>query len=88
MLFLQLLVLNRQLVAAHREVAIVPPPVQPDLLGLVDRADHQPNPDGEQLDFGDRDLDVAGDDQALVEDPIEHVDEAASRERGRLGWNR
>jgi hypothetical protein len=58
-------------------MAIVPPPVEADLFGLVDRADHQPDTDGEQLDFGDRDLDVAGDDQALVEDPIKNVDEAA-----------
>ena len=75
--FLELLVLDGQLVVTHRQMAIVPPPVESDLFGLVDGAHHQSNPDGEQLDFGDRNLDIAGDDQALVEDAIEDVDQAA-----------
>ena len=76
-LLLQLLVFRHQLVAAHREMPIVPPPVEANLLGLVDRAHHQADADGQQLDFGDRNLDVAGDHQPLVEDAIENVDEPA-----------
>ena len=75
--FLELLVLHGQLVIAHRQMAIVAPPVEANLLCLVDRADHQPDSDGEQLDFSDGNLDIAGNDQALVEDPIENIDEAA-----------
>src|SRR5687767_12123637 len=59
-------------------MAIVPPPVQANLLGLIDGADHQADADGEQLDLGNRDLDIAGDDQPLVEYSIENVDEARS----------
>ena len=68
---------------ARRQVPVVPPPVEADLLGLVERADEQPDPDGEQLDFGQRHLDVAGDDQPLVEHAIEHVDEPG---RAMVGW--
>ena len=74
---LELFVLVDQLIAPLREVTIVPPPVQADLFRLIDRADHQPDADGEKLDLGDRDLDVASDDQALVEHPVKNVDEAA-----------
>jgi hypothetical protein len=65
-------------------VAVVLPPVQTDLLGLVDRADDQANPDREELDLGQRDLDVARDDESLVEDPIEDVDQSAAAPVGRL----
>ncbi len=58
-------------------MTVVPPPVQADLLGLVDRAHDEADADREELDFGERDLDVTGHDQALVEDPIEHIDESA-----------
>src|SRR6187455_3358958 len=75
--FLELLVFHRQLVAPQREMTIVTPPVQPDLFGLVDRTDHQADADGQQLDFSDGNLDVAGDHQPLVEYAIEYVDEAA-----------
>ena len=54
---------------------IVFPPVEADLLGLVDRADEQPDPNGQQLDFGERHLDVAGDDEPLVENAVEDVDQ-------------
>src|SRR5687768_16374223 len=73
----ELLVLVRQLVTSFGEVAIVPPPVEADLLRLVDGTHHQPYANRQQLDFGDRDLDVAGDDQAFVEHPIENADKAA-----------
>src|SRR5258706_12187278 len=52
------------------------PPIKADLFRLVDRADQQSNSNREQLDFGQRDLDVARHDEALVEDPIENVDQA------------
>jgi len=51
------------------------PPVEPNLLGLIDRADQQSNPDRQQLDFRQRHLDVAGDHQAFVEYSIEYIDE-------------
>jgi hypothetical protein len=66
------------------EVAIVFPPIESDLLGFVDRADDQPDPDREELDLGQGDLDVAGDGQPLVENAIEDVDEAADPMVGRL----
>src|SRR5687767_3204769 len=59
-------------------MTIVPPPIEANLLGLVDGAHHQANADGEQLHLGNRDLDIAGDDQPLVEYSIENVDEARS----------
>jgi len=54
------------------------PPVQTDLLGLVDRAHEQPNLDREQLDVREVDLDVAGNHEPLVEHPIEDVDETVA----------
>src|SRR5205823_648026 len=53
----------------------VAPPVQADLLGLVDRADQQADLDRQELDVRQPDADVAGDDEALVQDPVQHVDE-------------
>src|SRR5438093_9468266 len=54
------------------------PPVQADLFGLVDRTDQQPNPNRQQLDFGQRNLDVPGNDETLVEDSVEDVDQTSS----------
>src|SRR5579862_7128126 len=56
-------------------MVVVAPPVQPDLLGLVDRADEQPDAYREEFDFRQRDLDVAGHHEALVQDPVEHLDQ-------------
>jgi len=55
---------------------VVLPPVEAYLLRLVDGADEEADPDGQQLDFGERHPDVTGDDQALVEDPVEDLDES------------
>jgi hypothetical protein len=60
----------------HREAGIVAPPVEANLFGLVDRAHEQPHLNGEELDIGEVDLDVAGDHEALVEHSVENVDEA------------
>jgi hypothetical protein len=57
-------------------VAVVLPPIQADLLGLVDRADDEADAEGEKLDVGEGDLDVPCHDQALVEDQLEDVHEA------------
>src|SRR3989338_8429592 len=54
------------------------PPIEAYLLGLVDRANQQSNPDGEQLDFSEGHLDVARHDQPLVEYPIQHFDQTGS----------
>src|SRR3954468_23066248 len=62
--------------AARRQVPVVPPPIETNLLRFVERAHEQPDPDGEELDFGEGNLDVAGDDQPLVQHAIEDVHES------------
>ena len=47
------------MLAARRKIPVVPPPVEADLLRLVQRTDQQANPDGQQLYLSKRDLDVA-----------------------------
>src|SRR5262245_65501956 len=64
------------------------PPVEADLLGFVDRADEQPDADRQELDFRKRDLDVAGDDQPLVKDPIEDVDKTCRSTVPLAQWRR
>src|SRR5262249_39184479 len=59
------------------QVSVILPPIETDLLRLVDGAHDESNADREQLDFGERDLDVARHDQTLVENSIEYVDEPA-----------
>jgi hypothetical protein len=63
-------------------LSISPPPVESDLLGLVDRANEQPDLNGKELDVCEVDLDVADDDEALVEHSIEDVHEAVGARRG------
>jgi len=58
------------------------PPVETDLLGLVDRANEKTDLNGEELDVGEVDLDVADYDEALVEHTVEDVDEAVGARRG------
>ena len=87
-LLAQLFVLRRQRLLARRQMVIELPPVEADLLGLVDRADEQPDPDRQQLDFRQRHLDVAGDDEPLVEDPVEHVDEPCRSSVPLSQWRR
>src|SRR3982751_5743329 len=83
-LFAQLILFQLDLVTPRREVLVITPPVQADLLRLVDGADDQADADGEQLDLRQRDLDVAGDDEALVEHAVEHVHEPACLMSSRL----
>src|ERR1041384_1903202 len=64
--FAQLHVLGFGALGARRQIRVVAPPVQPDLLGFINRADEQPNLQRQQFDVGERDLDVAPDDQPLV----------------------
>src|SRR2546423_1113628 len=66
---------------ARRQVRVVAPPVQADLLGLVNRADEQTDLERQKLDVRQRDLDVARDDQPLVEDAVEHVNQAGRSRR-------
>ncbi|KYK16665.1 hypothetical protein AUW26_01365 [Streptomyces sp. CC71] len=49
----------------------------PAFLRGVHRGDEQAQADGEQFDVQQVDLDVAGDDDALVQDPFEEVGEVA-----------
>src|SRR5262249_59669006 len=73
----QLLVLGGQTIAVRGQVSVILPPIETDLLRLVDRAHDQSNSNREQFDFGERDLDVARHDQTLVENSVEYVDEPA-----------
>ena len=61
---------------------IVTPPVHSDLLGLIDGADEKSNLDCEELDVGEIDLDIADDDEALVEHAIQNVDQTIGARRG------
>jgi hypothetical protein len=61
---------------ARSQAWIAPPPVQSDLFRFVDGANEEPHLDREQLDVCEIDLDVTGDNQPLVENPIEDVDKA------------
>ena len=61
----------------RKEMTIVLPPVEPDLLRPGDGAKDHPNAHCEELDLGDRDANVAGDGKALVEHAVENVDDAA-----------
>src|SRR5262249_31762063 len=71
----QRVALCRAKLPARRKAPIELPPVEAELLGLAQRADEQPDPDGEQLDFGERDLDVSCDHESLVEDTVENLHE-------------
>src|SRR5690242_18837170 len=73
----QLPVLLRQLVAARTQAGIVLPPVDTDLPRLVHGGHEQPDLDGEQFDVEEVHADVARDHDALVEDPLQDVGEAA-----------
>src|SRR5262245_32836604 len=55
---------------------IVRPPIEPDLPGLVERADDQSDANRQQLDFGKRDLDVAAHKESLVEHTIEDFNQS------------
>src|ERR1044071_602951 len=77
-------VFERQTACGDRQVGVVAPPVEADLLGLVDGADEEADADGEQLDLRERDPDVARDHQPLVQDPVEHVDQAGRPAVSRL----
>src|SRR5215470_4435588 len=71
----QLLVLSRQRLLSRGQMVIVAPPVQPDLLGFVDRTDEESDADGKELDLCQRNPDIAGHHEALVQDAVEHLDQ-------------
>src|SRR6266566_4896206 len=73
----ELFVLGRQRVLSRRQMMIELPPVESDLLRLVDGTDQKTNPDREQLDFGQRYTDIARHHEPFVENAIEHVDQTA-----------
>ena len=72
----QLGIFNFRALGALREVGIVAPPVEPYLLSFVYGADEQAYLQREQLYVRERHLDVACDDQPLIEDSVEHVYQA------------
>jgi hypothetical protein len=63
---------------SRRQIPIVPPPVQSDLLGLVERAHQKPNPDGEKLYLSQRHADIPGNDEPFVEHAVEHVNQSGA----------
>src|SRR5262249_7791002 len=77
-LLAQLLLLELGAVPAGREVLVVAPPVQADLLCLVDGAAYPPDANGQKLHLRERYLDVACDHEPLVEHAVEDVHEAAA----------
>jgi len=58
------------------------PPVKTDLFCFIDRADEETDLNGEELDVGEVDLDVADNHEAFVEHAIEDVDQSISARRG------
>src|SRR5688572_31445570 len=72
-LFTQLEVLLHHLLTAGRQMAVVLPPVEANGLRLVDRANHETDADGEQLDFRERHLDISRHDETFVQDAVEDV---------------
>src|SRR5688572_19714249 len=74
-LFTQREIFLYHLFASGRQVPVVLPPVEPDLLRLVDGTDHQPDADGQQFDFRQRHFDVASHHETFVENPIQDVDQ-------------
>jgi len=56
-------------------MVVIPPPVEPNLLRLVDRTHQKPNTNRQQLDFRERNLDVPGDDEALVQYSVKDFDQ-------------
>ena len=58
------------------------PPVKTDLLCLINRADEETDLNGEELDVGEVDLDVADNHEAFVEHAIEDVDQTVGARRG------
>ena len=81
-------VLVLQLAVPRGLGGIALPPVDPHLLGPVDRGHHEPQLDRQQLDVQQVDLDVAGDDDALVQDAFEDVGEVPLDLRARRLWAR
>src|SRR5262245_49814766 len=74
-LLAQLQIFLQHLFAPRRKVPIVFPPVESDLLSLVDGTNHEADANREQLDFSEGDLDVAGHHEPFVEDAIENVNQ-------------
>jgi hypothetical protein len=68
--------------SVRAEPRICLPPVQSDLLGLIDRADEKTYLDGEELNVGEIDLDVAYDNEALVEHAVQDVNQTIAARRG------
>ena len=67
------LLLELARLAGERRVGL--PPVDSHLLSALDGRDQQAQLDRQQLDVEQADLDVSGDDDSLVEDPLENVRE-------------
>src|SRR3982074_64392 len=67
---------------------IVLPPVETNLLRLVDGTDQQPDPNREKLNLRERNLDIPRNDESLVENAIEDVDQAGRAPVPLSQWRR
>src|SRR5215208_4137347 len=71
--------------ATAGEEGVALPPVDTHLPSFVRGSNEQPDPDRQKLDVEEVHLDVAGDDDALVEHPLEHVGELRRGPTGDAG---
>ena len=55
------------------KVTVIFPPVNAHFLGLVNRGDQQADFDGQQVNIGDLNADIAGNHNALVEHPLQDI---------------
>jgi hypothetical protein len=66
------------------EKAIVAPPVEAYLLGLIDGANEKPDFYSEEFDIGERDSNIAGDDKSFIQDFVEDIKEGDLASLGAL----
>src|SRR5262249_2389944 len=71
--------------SSRRQITVVPPPIKTDFLCLVEGTDEQSDPDGQQLNFGERHLDISRNHKSLVEHTVQNVHQAG---RTMMGWRK
>src|SRR6185503_11360256 len=60
---------------ACRQVGVVAPPVQTDLLGFIDRANQQTNLQSQKLHIRQRHFDVASDYKSFIKNTVENINQ-------------
>jgi hypothetical protein len=63
------------------------PPVQANLLSLIHGTHQQPNTNGKKFDVRQGNANVASDNKALIEDPIEDVNQVGGSGDGRHSFH-